>query len=554
MSTKFTDIARRGGSGRSGLRPWLVGVFALAGILTFVYFAYTKSNPFDNPYRLNAIFKNANSLKPRSPVRIAGVNIGKVISVKPMENGSGMAEVVMEIEEDGLPIKRDAELKVRSRLFLEGNYFVDIHPGTPSAPELESDGWIPPNQTASPVQFGQILQALQRDTRESLKTFLKEYSDALKGPGAAGFNESIKYWEPAYRNTALATNAYLGLEPGDLQQVLSGQGRAFGALVRSETSLKGLVTNLNTTAAAFARQDDNLKATIPALLKVLRVGRPALRSLDTALPSLRSFARDALPGARSSSPTLDAQLPFIRQARKLVSPNELQGLVADLRPTVPALVRLNRLTPRSLAQSRALASCQNRVLLPFVKTPIPDPDFPENSGEPWFEQSPRVLVALAGESRLSDANSSFFRVQGGGGPTTIASTGETGDKLFGQALLPIEAVRPVVPTKRPGFRPDVPCETQEAPDLNAASSVGDAQVEPNRVATPENLAREALARKEFEELTIHMQRVAKGLPSVDPLLFSEKGEELQADRLGLDRRDDGTYAPLEPILERKADR
>src|SRR3712207_8296096 len=37
-----------------------------------------------------------------------------------------------------LPIKRDAEVRLRPRLFLEGNYFIDISPGTPAAPKLKS--------------------------------------------------------------------------------------------------------------------------------------------------------------------------------------------------------------------------------------------------------------------------------------------------------------------------------------------------------------------------------------------------------------------------------
>ena len=73
----------------------------------------------------------------------------------------------------------------------------------------------------------------------------------------------------------------------------------FKALARNPETLKSLVSNFNTTAAAFAREDDALQRTIPALDRVLRVGSPALESLNGALPSLRAFARDALPGHAS---------------------------------------------------------------------------------------------------------------------------------------------------------------------------------------------------------------------------------------------------------------
>ena len=42
------------------------------------------------------------------------------------------ATVKMEIKDKGLPLHEDATLKVRPRIFLEGNFFVDIQPGSPS--------------------------------------------------------------------------------------------------------------------------------------------------------------------------------------------------------------------------------------------------------------------------------------------------------------------------------------------------------------------------------------------------------------------------------------
>ena len=42
----------------------------------------------------------------------------------------------MEIDEKGLPIHKDATLKIRPRIFLEGNFFVDLKPGSPSSPTL----------------------------------------------------------------------------------------------------------------------------------------------------------------------------------------------------------------------------------------------------------------------------------------------------------------------------------------------------------------------------------------------------------------------------------
>jgi virulence factor Mce-like protein len=531
-NTPFSDIPK-GARQRAGIRPVIAGVIVVVLIGIATYFAFTKNNPFSNPYRLNAVFKHAHEIKVRSPVRIAGVRVGTVTGVEALPE-TQMALVKMEIEKQGLPIHEDAKLKIRPRLFLEGNYFVDVHVGTPDAPRLASGATIPPTQTATPVQFGQFLTALQKDTRENLQTLLKEYSKALSGPGARGINQAIEHWEGAYRNTAMASRAYLGQEPGDLHRLLRGQGRVFGALSRNEEALKTLITGLRRTAGAFAREDDNLRLTIVRLRRVVIAGEPALRSLNDALPSLRAFAREALPAARSSVPTLDAQIPFVQQARQLVSKPEARGLVAQLRPTVPLLARLNRRQTEGFEETRALSSCQNNVLLPFAQTPVPDPDFPEASGDEWYKVGARVLVGLAGESRITDANSPMARVQAGGGPTTIVGTGEAGEEYIAQLDLPLQGVRPVSPTKRPVFRPDIPCETQEYPDLNALGGPGDPVYDTNPVPTPANLAREQKAKADFKRVTEHLERVMAGQPSVDPLEFSDAGELQQMERLGIE--------------------
>jgi phospholipid/cholesterol/gamma-HCH transport system substrate-binding protein len=438
----------------NGMSPFRAGVLALVLVGLFTYFGFTKANPFANPYEFRAVFNDVNNLKPKSPVRIAGVDVGKVVKVEPVTDGKGAAEVTMELEDKGLPIKEDAELKIRPRIFLEGNFFVDLEPGSPSADELDDGGTIPVTQTAAPVQWGDLLTALQSDTRADLQTFLREYSKGLDRGGAEGFNEAIKYWEPAYRYSSLANDATLGHDADhDLQRVLRGQQKTFAAIVKNENALKELVTNFNVTAGAFAREDAALAASIPALRDTLRVGHPALESLDSALPSLRAFARDALPGVRSSDETLAESLPFITQARLLMSERELRGTARVLRRTIPDVVAFNRTSVPFLSENRALSACTNNVLVPFMDLKIPNPESgneAENSDQEVRAQLQRGFPGLSGESRLSDGNNQFFHAG---------------------ATPPGDRVRPGPPPDGGSMpmphRPDVPCEEQELPNLHA---------------------------------------------------------------------------------------
>lgn len=527
-------LRRRNG----GMSEFAAGALAVAVVLVAVFFAFSKANPFASPFELKAVFKSAQNLKANAPVRIAGVEVGKITKIEPIDGGA--ARVSMEIADAGLPIHQDARAQVIPRLFLEGNFLIDVKPGSPQAPVLGDGDTIPINQTAHSVSFEEILKTLDKDSRASLQTLLREFSIGLDGGGAEGFNRSIPFWEEAYRSSALTQEALLGTEPGDLLRLVRGQQRTLEALSRDPEALKDLITNLNRTTRAFASESDALEASIPALRDVLRVGSPALASLNSALPALRRFAVDALPGVRSSDATLAAAQPFIEQLRGLVSADELPAVARELRRTTPALVRLNKSSVELLAQSRALSSCTSGVLVPFATAPIPDPDFPENSGQPFFKEAQRAFTALAGESRTGDANGQWFRLNGGSGPTTaVQPGGQNSETLFSSSAFPQLGTRPAKPASRPKFRPDVPCETQEPPDLNAPLAEGDATVQP----TPRSASAapsQALLDGELRRLTEFVGRDRRGLPAVDPLQQpSLRAERRRARDLGLRPGDDG---------------
>jgi phospholipid/cholesterol/gamma-HCH transport system substrate-binding protein len=520
-----------------GMTPLKAGLLAAMVILIFSFFGFSRYNPFSDQYELTATFESANNLQPKSPVRVAGVDVGVVKKVTPLENGSGAARVEMEIQKKGLPIHKDAELKIRPRIFLEGNFFVDLQPGTPESPTLKDGSSIPIQQTATPVQFGQLLTALQRDTRSDLQTFFKEYAQkGLGNGGALAYNRMLTNAPEALRNASIANEASLGQKPHDLSRLLRGQQRLFHEISANPEVLKDLIVNLNLTVEGLGRNEAELQATIPAFRDVLRVGQPALVSLNNALPTLRVFAREALPGTKSSGPTIDASFPFIKQARLLVRKQELRGLVADLRKTIPDLARVNRDTIPLLDQQRALSACTSNVLVPFSKTPIPDPDFATKpgydgaSGEPFYKEAPRGLVALSGESRDNDANTPWFHVQFSSGPSNVLIQNE-GDLFISMSGEAVQGVRPIRPNARPPFHPEVPCETQQTPDMNAAGGPPDQTVLANGVPVlpalpipplPKSVAPTKTQALQLEWIKEYMKFQAKGQPVPDPLSFSMK--------------------------------
>ena len=174
-SANAPRVNRRDQTGRD---PFRVGVATILGILLISYLGFTKANPFSHPFEFKAVFPSANSIRVKSPVRIAGVNVGEIAKVEGVK-GTTNALVTMRMKKAALPIHKDARLKIRPRIFLEGNFFVDLRPGTPSSPRISDGDTIPVAQTAIPVQIDQVLTSLQRDTRKDLQVTLQELGSSL---------------------------------------------------------------------------------------------------------------------------------------------------------------------------------------------------------------------------------------------------------------------------------------------------------------------------------------------------------------------------------------
>jgi ABC-type transporter Mla subunit MlaD len=463
--------------------PFVAGAVGAILVILFSYGAYTKfANPFASPYTVHAMFSNANGLKADSLVRIAGINVGKVQSVTPVRgcklaSTTGgqctAADVTLAINDAGLPIHKNATFWIRPRIFLEGNFFVDVNPGTPEAPVAPAGFTFALQQGSGPVQFDQLLSSLQQNTRSNLQILLKQYGIAVKQGGPA-YNASIQYWSPAYKYGSQVSHDTLGSQAHDLSNWIDKAGVVNGAFAKSPQSLENLITDFNTTANAFARENVALSSAINELPRTLAAATPALNALNSAFPPLRAFARGLVPGVQSTGPMVDASLPFFHQLRLLVRPSELGGLTNDLSATVPALAKLNQTSiPFMKNQVRPAASCQVKVILPWSHLTINDQNFNSSNGfpaRPAYVEGVDFLPGLAGESRDFDANGPYVRVLLTGGTFTYSLQ----PGLFGQALAPITGTQPVpppqhpsgdgstVPVSRPPLKPNVPCETQPA--------------------------------------------------------------------------------------------
>lgn len=468
------------------------GLLAVAIIAVLSYLGFTKDIPFTRPFELKAVFANGQNIGLNSPVRIAGVDVGKVAKVEPAGNGSEAALVTIKMQNKGLPVHKDAELKIRPRIFLEGNFFIDLHPGRPGSPNVKDGSTIPMTQTASPVQLDQVLTSLQSDSRDDLQKLLEGYGQSLAGKpkqgedadqdpdvqgqtGAQALNQSLQYSPDALRGTAIVNDALLGTHAHDLSKLIASGQKVSAALDSREQQLKDLITNFDTTTGALAAEQGNLRATVRVLPRVLEAADPALDDLNRAFPPTRAFAHEILPGVRETPATIDAALPWIAQTRKLVSPAELQGLVRDLKPATSDLAEFTNGTLTFLPQADLVNRCALHNLLPTGDDVIQDPPF--TTGIPTYKEFFQVLVGLSGESQNFDGNGQYTRVQPGAGnqylesgPTPANSAQEGGAPVRANAPLRPLGTRPAKPSRRPPYNRKVACYRNKRPNLNSAKT------------------------------------------------------------------------------------
>jgi phospholipid/cholesterol/gamma-HCH transport system substrate-binding protein len=462
-------------------------MIAVIFILIFTvgpYLAFTGHVPFTSyGYELKATFSNGANIATNSPVRIAGVDVGRVIST---ERDGDATTVTFTVEGKGRPVHDDAFAAIRPRIFLEGNFFIDLSPGSPSAPELGSGDTIPVSRTSTWVQIDEVLTALQSPVRADLGHLLESYGTALTSkPTAAedatqepevrgktageALNGAFHYGGDAGRYSAQVTNALLGTQPHDLSKLVAGAGRTFAALAKNEDDLKGLIVNFDVFTGALAAQSANLSTTVNRLAPTLQNFHSSLVSLNKTLPPLRAWAIEMTPAVAELPAVIKAGKPWLAQARPLLSGKEAGGTARLLREATPGLAGAAQAGKAiALPQLNRISLCTSKVLVPTGNQVIND-QF--STGQPNYREFLYSLTNFAGWGQNFDGNGPFLRVQPGGGNLLVEQKNPNGnlttDKQdFAHTVTPPLGTQPQLGGRGP-LKPEVRCDSNPVPDLNA---------------------------------------------------------------------------------------
>ncbi len=303
-----------------------MALFALScfGLLLFLWLSFGGPIPF-NPqgYRFQASFPNAQELATQADVRIAGVSVGKVVgkSLDPLGNRT---IATIELDKQYAPIHVDARAILREKTII-GETYVELTPGSPSAPVLADGALLARTNVQPAVQLDQILNALDPVTRRAFQVWQQQLAIALQGNGQ-NLN-SVLGNLPQFSADASDVLRILDVEHGATVRLIRNGGTVFASLTKSQSALRNLVTSAGATFATTAANNNQLAATLQVFPTFLTETRATFARLKQFALNTDPLVRELVPVAHELGPTLSAL--------QVLSPS-LHALFVNLGPLVTA--------------------------------------------------------------------------------------------------------------------------------------------------------------------------------------------------------------------------
>ncbi|KRT66070.1 MAG: Mammalian cell entry-like protein domain protein [Candidatus Dadabacteria bacterium CSP1-2] len=305
-----------------------VGIFfVVALVILLIIFEFIAGIPiFTKEYSLKTYFKSVGELKEGNPVKLSGVEVGKISKIKIVD---GKIEVTLKVKK-GTPVKNDslATIKLTSLL---GTSYINLAFGSPESPLAQPGSVL---QSQEPADVSEILAKVEStvssiesvfsDNSEKISSILNGLDTVLGGAarGEGTLGKLIK--DDSLYNEARDTLANLNEISEDIKQ---GRG-TLGKLVKDESlynetketmaNLGQLAKRLNSAEGTFGKllKDDTLynQATeaatnLNSILKRIDRGEGTIGKLVTD-DSLYYDAKDAVKKVEKAVDTQEDLAPL----------------------------------------------------------------------------------------------------------------------------------------------------------------------------------------------------------------------------------------------------
>jgi len=222
---------------------------------------------------ISAVFRDSAGLFVGNDVGILGVRVGQVEKIEPQGEG---VKVTFVVDAGDVSVPADAKAVIVSRSVATDRY-VELTPTYTSGPKLQDGAVIPLDRTATPVDFDQVLTALNefsvgiagsKDTAQAVRRFLRIGAKTF-GPNGDEMNRAIT----------------------TLGEAVNGISAQRDNIVGTFNSLDTLAAKLVENRAVVQQFLDSVAATTQLLAAERTNFRDALVKLSKTVEVVSKFAR-----------------------------------------------------------------------------------------------------------------------------------------------------------------------------------------------------------------------------------------------------------------------
>jgi phospholipid/cholesterol/gamma-HCH transport system substrate-binding protein len=333
----------------------IVVLVALAFGVSAYIFSNQPSFTFGKSYyTVNAEFSSGAAVTSGQgqAVDIAGVQVGQIGGITLQ---GGRALVKMNIYKQYEPIYQNATVLLRPRTPLKDMYLA-LDPGTPDASAIPNNGMLGVGATNPDVDFAEILNSLDTDTRNYLLLLLSGGAQAFRDHGrvtgelpspAAVYDlqGDFKRFVPLDRDT-LAFTSLLKTRNRDIREAIHGLQQVTTSLGSVQTQLTSLINSSNTNFKAIASQSANLQTALTLLPGTLSQTTTTFNKLHAfavqstaALGGLSepSICHCTTPFAQALAPALRASQPLFKDTTPVIQ-HQLRPFAVAVQPVAQALL------------------------------------------------------------------------------------------------------------------------------------------------------------------------------------------------------------------------
>jgi phospholipid/cholesterol/gamma-HCH transport system substrate-binding protein len=226
---------------------------------------------FKKGYHVRSLFNSVLELKKGDPVKMAGVEIGRVERINPPSGGK--VEVIMKLDDKtGSEVKTDSKATIKFTGLL-GQNFVSVSFGSPNAPRIAE---------------GQLLESTEQPDLSTIMSRLDNVASGVEGLAKNLSGDNLNNLLGPFVDFMKQNNPRLSVILGNMQaissQIAEGKG-TLGRMINDDTLYVSAVSTVSNINSTMNSTSEDLKA-------ILGPARTTIAEINEGRGTLGKLAKD----------------------------------------------------------------------------------------------------------------------------------------------------------------------------------------------------------------------------------------------------------------------